>query len=829
MDSTSTSTSRFRFREHNQEMADGDSSEGHTSIDSSSFSSNEEEEPEVESMTAKGVQHLCSELLELKQESDEDFQKNIFSNYSAFLAILKEIEGLQNEILRLKNQASSQKKLVNDFSDGISFEVLFEETVEFILGETIHGQLSSRSILETHTENVSEILDTLISEHRLDVALAVLEKEGEFIQTLRSDENFSSDQLMSYNSTISEKMAMLADQFTLVAKHPRVSAPDLQKALLGLCQLGKNHLATELMLQYYHSRIASGMYVTQSTQEFPDVLYIKKVAKFVCSMISQALRSFVALNGGTYPYGSVLTQWASEEIEILAVCLNKYIKSLSEISGRLSAAVDAMQIAMSHCSLLETQRIFLQPSLLEHIRPCIDDVLQHHIDHLSKVISIFTSTDTWVLGRYYVSGILTGRSYAILDQQPEYFFLTNSGRKFVTLFQSVADEILPLIVLQMESSVLKGLMDLFTAYIVILECALTGDSNVLEKDGFRVNLPESTTQGVFILANLSTLMQFSFSIVRNIFDGIHQLEFEIDRYLMFIQDIYTRLKACFLDQFISNIFSPNVDHESAPEICTGWQGHSRNLDLIPSVPYLELYLELKKLQKLEEDDCIDMSWLVNLLQEAMDATFEWISSKSEIWTLTKENLEDHRTKFMQFTLDVEFLVEIARYGGYLSDNITNMLTDIRSRLEASFISHGLNPLRDMNDYDWPANAAIQALQKLEELNAKESLENENATVTREELQHHEPQVGSETRFEDSRIEPEAVNVPGLVAHTDTGMSRTEDPPIDEGDSEIQIPFYNRGTHEEVESDKNMFKTQEEKSPKISTSTNDLQTKDELSA
>lgn len=33
----------------------------------------------------QGIHHLCSELLELKAESDEDFQMNVLSNYTAFL------------------------------------------------------------------------------------------------------------------------------------------------------------------------------------------------------------------------------------------------------------------------------------------------------------------------------------------------------------------------------------------------------------------------------------------------------------------------------------------------------------------------------------------------------------------------------------------------------------------------------------------------------------------------------------------------------------------------------------------------------------------------
>ncbi|KAK6141494.1 hypothetical protein DH2020_024761 [Rehmannia glutinosa] len=647
MDSTSISTSRFRFRDHSQEIADEDSSEGHTTADSSSVSSDGDEEPELESMTAKGVQHLCSELLELKQESDEDFQKNIFSNYSAFLAILKEIEVMQSELLGLKNQASSQKSLIQDVKNGIFSRVPLDETIQSTLEETLHVQPSSPSILETHTENVSEMLDTLLSEHRLDDALALLEMEGNFVQNLQAGEKISSDQLMSYNSTISEKRAMLADQLTLMAKHPRVSAPELHKALFGLCQLGENNLANQLMLQYYHARIVSGIYDLQSSKEIQNALYIRELAKFVCSMISQAVNSFVALNGESYPYTSDLTDWAAKEIEIFALCFNKYVESISDISGGVSTAVDALQIAMPYCSLLENQRIGRK---------------------LNNV----------------VPGLM--RPLTLSD-------LKSSIHEKRT---SVADDMSPLIALQMESSVLKAITDLLTAYIVILESALSGDTDVIEKHGFRINSPESPTQGFFILANISTLVQFSTCIIRNLFDGIHHLDFEIDNYLTFVQDVYGRLKACFLGQFISNIFSPNVDHESGPELCISWQDDSRICDLIPSVPYL-------------------------------------------------------------FILDAQFLVEIARSGGYLSDNVINVSTNIISRLEESFISAGLNPLRDMNDGEWPANAATRALKKLQELHEKE-----NATTS---TQDSLPYVSSDIQFEDEGIE--SVNNPVIVNAQDS--------------------------------------------------------------
>ncbi|KAE8675126.1 Peptide transporter PTR3-A [Hibiscus syriacus] len=84
MESSSTSTTRTRFRDQNQQAIE-DAADSETSSGMSSLSSDLDDQNELQSMTGKGITHLCSELLELKAESEEDFHKNIFSNYSSFV------------------------------------------------------------------------------------------------------------------------------------------------------------------------------------------------------------------------------------------------------------------------------------------------------------------------------------------------------------------------------------------------------------------------------------------------------------------------------------------------------------------------------------------------------------------------------------------------------------------------------------------------------------------------------------------------------------------------------------------------------------------------
>ncbi|KAJ6724030.1 EXOCYST COMPLEX COMPONENT 8 [Salix koriyanagi] len=288
MESSSTAT-RFQFRE----------SENSNDSDSSS-SDNGDHDSNLHSMTGKGIKLLCAELLEIKALSDDDFLRNIFSNYSSFLGVFEEVK--------------DKKK-------------------------------------------------------RIDEAIAILEMEEENFKRLMVElGDIPSDVLMLYKSAISDMKAMLTLESTLVAENSRISAPELQKALVGICRLGESHLATQ----------------------FAEVL-----------SFAYSARSFMKLYGETSPFASEFIQWVYEEIEVFAVSCARYVISVSETILRKSSA-----------SLLQLM---------------------------------------------------------VIGERPEFCLLTSSGRNLVTVLQAITGDVTPLIALQLEDSILRGLMNLFSEYIAILE------------------------------------------------------------------------------------------------------------------------------------------------------------------------------------------------------------------------------------------------------------------------------------------------------------------------------------------------------------------------
>ncbi|KAL6271371.1 hypothetical protein ACE6H2_028282 [Prunus campanulata] len=716
-----SSSSRFRFRDL-PEMENCTQSD--SASDLSSVSSDRDDESDLQSMTGKGIKHLCSELLELKAASSEEFHKHIFSNYSAFVRIFEEVGHVESELMQLKNHVVTQKRLVSDLVDGIYLKVLSKETIDLVIEESGCEELLPISKLEAHANDVLETLDALLSENRIDEALSIIELEDENLQRLRFEEDCPVDDLRLFSSEVSERKAMLTLQLTMVAENRRIVAPELQKALVGLCRLGDSHLATQLLIKYYHSRIVSGIHNFQASKSFLHRLYIRELSKFVFSMISQAARSFVMLYGETSPYALELVQWARQETKVFGACFDKYVKTISEISGGLSTAVEAVQFAMSFCSLLETQRLVLRPYLIKHIRPCMEEVLHKHLDHFKKVIDIFTATDAWVLGRYLVSGIMNeGCSSMVVGQQPEYCLLTNSGRKFVTLLQSITVDVTPLFSLQIEGSIVSGLMNLFKKYKDILERAINCETAVGETNNSRLYLANSVQQQVSILANLSALEQLFSSMVRSIFKGvsdvyselmkIHPVEVqvkELDSCVSFIQEDSCRLRALFCEQFILKIMSVKTSYKLTPASSFDGPGESSMFHgVMPSLAFQVLFLELRKLEKLSEDNIFEVDWLLELLRELIEAVFVWVSNNKENWDIDGENMTvELPLNFKQFVLDVQFLVEISKYGGYFSNNPLFLLNLMKSAL----LSAGLDPRRDVNDDIWAIDFAAETIQKL---------------------------------------------------------------------------------------------------------------------
>lgn len=346
--------------------------------------------------------------------------------------IFEEIGGMENEIMELKKLALTQMRIIQAVTSNFyahKMDGLTEAEPEDI-------GFSSPSTFGIHVQDVLVTLDILLSEFRVKEALTLLDKETLTLQMLQIEEDCSSPIIMSYTYALSERRAMVADQLAVMAGHPRVSRPEFQKALAGLCRLGENQKAISLLVKFYRSQLQKKVHELQYCKPCPYGTHIRELAKVVFSAISQAALSFVALHGETSPYSSELILWAREETETFGRNFCSYVRSILETNGGLTLAVEAANCAVSLCSLLKHQRMFLLSNLMELIKPAMEEVLRMHVDHFRKVVHIFTASDNWTLGKFPNFGILKEQPpLGRIGDKVEYYILTSSGRKFVTLIQ----------------------------------------------------------------------------------------------------------------------------------------------------------------------------------------------------------------------------------------------------------------------------------------------------------------------------------------------------------------------------------------------------------
>nr|XP_029146491.1 exocyst complex component EXO84C-like [Arachis hypogaea] len=580
-----------------------------------------------------------------------------------------------------------------------------------------------------------------MSENKVDEALELLESADAHYQGIQF-EDYSDSDINLYNSVISEKMSMLKQRLIQIAKNDRMAGPELQKVLSGLCRLGETQLAIELLLKYYHSRIMDGTKDLQWSKSSSNEAYIRELARFVFSIISQAAKSFVMLCGESSPYASELMMWSCEETKSFVAWFDEYVKKISATNGSLSYAIKAVKFAVLYCSLLEDQSLVLQPYLVMLLCPCIEEVLNTHVNHFKKVVGIFSVSDSWGLEKYLVSGVFGGGSLNLdVEEQPEYCVLTTSGRKFLTLLQAIVEDISPLVALQMGNSIIGALSNLITEYVTILERALTYDTRGGDHQvSPRIKLAESVAQQVSILANMSTLTKLLFVMVKGIYssnDGgkdsnemEENLDFdqrqELEEFMLFLEESSHKLRTVFCQQLIAQVSATYHSHEIFSAIQNVDQFDDNRIQYtMPSGIFQVLFLELRKIERLDEENMFEVNWLIGLLRELMESMFIWISNNKDIYATQETN---------QFVMDVQFLVEIGMHGGYFSNDPLLLLTLMKS----TFNSAGLDPFKDADNDGWAIDAATKTIQKLLEIE-KTTMQPKESVVNNEEGELHESQ------------------------------------------------------------------------------------------
>lgn len=339
------------------------------------------------------------------------------------------------DLEELKEHVSNQRNLVQNLFKCLYLDKLSGNTIETNKQDEEDLDLYSSIELDFQVHDTLDTLDIFLSEQKLNDALILLEKMTKNLQYMKMEEHILPSMTSSFNA-ISDWRTRLAKQFIALAEHPRVTHTELQKALSGLLRLGEGYQANILLLKFYHLHLEHRLQELFSQKESLGQFYPYEVAKAVFSIIFQAAKSSIFLNGETYPSSLELLEWARAELEEFSHIVCAYFKSKSEIIVKFHQAVEVVHYAISLCSLLRSHRLFLAHDLMNYLRPYMEDLLDKHLDHYRDVSRILVENETWVLKKFLLSELIEETpSTAENSAEEEYCLLTCSGRKFVTLIQ----------------------------------------------------------------------------------------------------------------------------------------------------------------------------------------------------------------------------------------------------------------------------------------------------------------------------------------------------------------------------------------------------------
>jgi hypothetical protein len=307
----------------------------------------------------------------------------------------KEISDLEGELSSIRNLLSTQAALIHGLADGVHVDSLSISVSE---GNKVNKLLISEdrepSELEKWLLEFPDLLDVLLAERRVDEALAALDEGERVASEAKELKTLTPAVLMSLQTSIIECRQKLADQLAEAACQPSTHGGELRAAISALKRLGDGPRAHSLLLNAHLQRYQYNMQSLRPSSTSYGGAYTAALSQLVFSAIAQAASDSFAIFGKEPAYTSELVMWATKKTEAF---VKRHALASSAAAGGLRAAAECVQIALGHCSLLETRGLTLCPVLLKLFRPSVEQALDANLKRIEESTAALAAADDWIL------------------------------------------------------------------------------------------------------------------------------------------------------------------------------------------------------------------------------------------------------------------------------------------------------------------------------------------------------------------------------------------------------------------------------------------------
>ncbi|WOL04202.1 hypothetical protein Cni_G12923 [Canna indica] len=695
------------------------------------FDSDAYVQSKCQTMNEKEIRHLCSYLQDLKKASAEEMRKSVYANYAAFIRTSKEISDLEGELLSIKNLLGAQTGLIRGLAEGVNIDSLSAGSEGRTENSVADLDDREPSDLEKWAEEFPDMLEVLLAERRVDEALDALDEAERLVAEAKQKQTLGNAVLSSLRSAITQQRQKLADQLAEAACQSSTRGFELRAAAAALKRLGDGPRAHTLLLSAHDQRLQYNMQVIHPTNTSYGGAYTAALSQQVFSAVAQALNDSQAVFGDEY--ASELVIWSTKQAEAFAYLVKRHALASSAAAGGLRAAVECVQIAIGHCSLLEARwRLSLSAVLLKLFRPSVEQALDANLKRIEESTAALAAADDWVLTYPPTGARASNRSSTtILGIQPK---LSSSAHRFYSMVQDFFEDVGPLLSMQLGGSTMDGLLKVFNSYISLLINALPGS---IEDETYfdgpvnkLVRIAESETQQLALLANASLLAEDLLPRAALKLSPMYQAggmddprRRGIDKnnrmpeqreWKRKLQRTVDRLRDSFCRQHaLDLIFTEDGDTHLSAEMYISKDSNPEEPDWAPSPIFQELYEKLNRMASIASDIFVGRERFATLLMMRLTETvILWLSEDQSFW----EDIEDGQRPLgplglQQFYLDMQFVILFGQ-GRFLSRHVHQVIIDIIERAMAAFSATGMNPDSTLPSDDWFFDVAQETISRI---------------------------------------------------------------------------------------------------------------------
>ncbi|KAK6916882.1 Exocyst component Exo84, C-terminal [Dillenia turbinata] len=705
---------------------------------SDNFDANTFVQSKCYSLREKELRQLCSSLVDLKKVSAEELRRSVYANYAAFIRTSKEISDLEGEVSTIRNLLSTQAALIHGLVDGVHTDLLtINASEEYTANGTDDSENKEKTDLENWLVELPDLLDVLLAERRIDEALATLDEGERVAFDAKALKTLDSTAIVSLQTAITQCKQKLTDQLAEVACHPSTQGSELRAAISALKKLGDSSRAHTLLLNAHFQRFQYNMQSLRPSSTSYGGAYTAALAQLVFSAIAQAATDSLAIFGKEPAYASELVMWATKQTEAFTLLVKRHALASSAAAGGLRAAAECVQIALGHCSLLESRGLALCPVLLKLFRPSVEQALEANLKRIEESTTALAAADDWVLTSPPTSMHQSGRSANASHVSMTLFQhkLSNSAHRFNLMVQDFFEDVGPLLSMQLGGQTLEGLFQVFNSYVNLLIKALPGsmeeEANFEDSGNKIVRIAETEAQQIALLANATVLadellpraaMKLSPLIQTNYMDdnrrrpsqrqNRHPEQREWKRRLFGSVD---RLKDTFCRQHaLDLIFTVDGDSHLTADMYINMDGNADDLEWFPSPIFEELFTKLNGMASIAAEMFVGRERFATLLLMRLTETvILWLSEDQSFWDDMEEGPKPlGPLGLQQFYLDMKFVISFASQGRYLSRNLQRAVNEIINKAMAAFATTGMDPYSVLPEDDWFNDICLDAIERL---------------------------------------------------------------------------------------------------------------------